>query len=83
MRIGGKYKIADVGVHQWRKLEGALGLGEGEVIARARELCSRIPDLVTAIRGEVSAAGLEASIVDRLAAEIVSRAQRCAGLLAA
>lgn len=83
MKIGGKYKIADIGAYQWRKLEGALGLGEGEVIARARDLSARVPDLVTAICDESSAAGLAHPIVRRLGVEIASRAERCAGALQA
>ncbi|MEO7329369.1 MAG: type II toxin-antitoxin system HipA family toxin [Minicystis sp.] len=78
MKIGGKYRIAEIGVHQWQKLEGTLGLDEGAVVARGRELSAQVPDLVTAIREEASAAGLVHPVVARLAAEIVSRARRCA-----
>jgi serine/threonine-protein kinase HipA len=83
MKIDGKYRIAEIGAHQWQGLEGALGLDEGEVIARARELAARVPDLVTAIREEASVAGLVHPVVARLAAEIVSRARRCARALEA
>lgn len=83
MRIGGKYRLAEIGVYQWQKLEGALGLDAGEVIARARELSARLPDLVTAIREEATGAGLAHPVVTLLADEIVSRAQRCARALQA
>lgn len=81
MKIGGKYKVAEIGVHQWQKLERALGLDEGRVIARARELSAQVPDLVTAVHEEATVAGLVHPIVGRLAAEIVSRVQRCAQAL--
>jgi serine/threonine-protein kinase HipA len=83
MKIGGKYRMAEIGARQWQKLEGALGLDEGEAVARGRELAARVPDLVTAIREEVSVAGLVHPVVARLSAEIVSRARRCARALEA
>jgi hypothetical protein len=75
--------MAEIGARQWQKLEGALGLDEGEAVARGRELAARVPDLVTAIREEVSVAGLVHPVVARLSAEIVSRARRCARALEA
>jgi serine/threonine-protein kinase HipA len=81
MKIGGKYRVAEIGVYQWQKLERALGLDEGRVITRAREMAAQVPDLMTAVREEATVAGLVHPIVARLAAEIVSRAQRCAQAL--
>jgi serine/threonine-protein kinase HipA len=78
MKIGDKYRIREIGLHEWRKLAVHLGLDENRVVGWVREIAKRIPDLSTSLLAHVRELGLTHDAVARLAGGASSRARECA-----
>lgn len=75
MKIGGEYRVHDVGAHQWRKLGHALGLDA--IIDRAVRLAASVPERMDRVRDSALRDGLAHPVVDRLASAVVARAAGC------
>jgi serine/threonine-protein kinase HipA len=80
MRIGGEYRLRDVSVPQWDRLNKDLKLDRDATIARIRGLAEAIPDTLTDVRKAAEADGLAHTLIGRLAEAIISRAGKCAAL---
>ena len=81
MKIGGEYRLPNIGLRQWRRLAEDIRIGEEELIARVRAMAVRLPDLIAAVRKEVEAAGLNHPIIRTLAQRLTTRANRCLAIL--
>jgi serine/threonine-protein kinase HipA len=81
MKIGGKYRLADVGTHQWTKLAGELELDVVALRARLHDLATRMADTVSVVLQRVQSEGIEHPILQHLADAIGARARECAQLL--
>jgi serine/threonine-protein kinase HipA len=77
MKIGGEYRLRDIGVRQWRKLAGELHLAEDTVVHRVKELTGMLPDHLDDVRKEANAAGLDHPLIDRLVKVVSTRVQQC------
>lgn len=77
MKIGGAYRIRDIGLRHWRSLAGALHLDPREVVERVSELASRVNDRVDVVRRESARQGLTHPIIDRLAESLAQRTEKC------
>jgi serine/threonine-protein kinase HipA len=77
MKIGGEYRVRDIGARQWRRLASDVRLDPDETIARVRRLASLIPERASAIKDRVKEEGLRHPIVDRLGDALAARAQEC------
>jgi serine/threonine-protein kinase HipA len=82
MKIGGEYRLRDIGLRQWRKLAAEMRLDESRLIARLAEMVEQIPDAVADIREATRRDGLDQPVVERLEAKLIGRAQYCAAVLA-
>jgi serine/threonine-protein kinase HipA len=78
MKIGGKYRIREIGLHEWRRLAADLGFDEDHLVSRVREMAARIPDLSTALLSHVRGDGLTHAALARLADGAAERARECA-----
>jgi serine/threonine-protein kinase HipA len=78
MRIGGKYRLRDIGRHQWRKLGAELTLDPERVLSMARSYAGVLPEAATAVLDQARADGLGHPILGRLHAALCERARRCA-----
>jgi len=63
MRIGGEYRLHNIGLRQWRKLATDVRIDEELLIARVGVMAARVPDLVATIRKDIEAEGLHHSIL--------------------
>lgn len=81
MKIGGEYRVRDIGVRQWRKFATELRLREEEVVARVYTLASRLPQEAANIRDEAHRDGLNHPIIDKLVDQIIERSRYCANLM--
>jgi len=81
MKIGGKYRVHEIGARQWRKLGSAIRVGSDRVALRAEELSEQVGDAMEAVRAEAHDSGLAHPIVDRLADDVGRRASDCLRLL--
>ncbi len=82
MKIGGKYRLRDVGRRQWEKLAAELDLDSDATIAHIHSMATQIPDAASSLRGRLREQGLAHDVLDRLAASIVTRARSCTPLMA-
>lgn len=78
MKIGGEYRIRDIGPRQWQKLAADLRLDWDALHQRIRELANDLPDALDSIRQAAEADGLDHPLIERLSNMLTARAQQCA-----
>jgi len=81
MKIGGKYRLRDVGLHQWRKLAVENRLDEDSVVARVARMAARISDAASLLLARERRRGLAHPAVDRLVERLCTRVGSCARML--
>jgi hypothetical protein len=77
-----KYRLWELGRHEWTKLAGELALEPDRVVERVRALAFRLPDLAAELTEQIVAAGLDAGATRRLDAEVRASAKRFGARLA-
>jgi len=77
MKIGGAYRLRDVGPRQWSKLAAELRLKTDELLARIRELAVTLPDKLADVRRAAENEGLDHPLITRLSDALSDRARRC------
>ena len=77
MKIGGEYRLRDIGPQQWLKFAVDLRLDADALFQRIRELAVQIPDVVTSLAREAAREGLNHPLVARLSNALIARAKRC------
>jgi serine/threonine-protein kinase HipA len=82
MKVGGEYKLSDIGLRQWQKFAQETRLDADELIEALIAMTKRLPDEATAARLQARAEGLTNAIIERLAAQLIARAEQCTKLLA-
>jgi serine/threonine-protein kinase HipA len=82
MTIGGEYKLRQIGVRQWQKFAREMRLGVDELIARLGSMAKQLPDEANEARTRAQAEGLDNAIIDRLATQLIERANECQRKLA-
>jgi len=81
MKIGGSYRLRDVGLRHWKKLAAESHLDGEEIVLRARNLAQALPDHTADIRKKVATARLVHPIIDRLNKVLIERSRQCLRLL--
>lgn len=81
MKIGGTYRLRDIGVGQWRKLAMDVHVDADHMRSRLVQLGDAIPDHVMKIQKRIVAEGLTHPLIGRLAEAIRGRAIRCHKIL--
>jgi serine/threonine-protein kinase HipA len=82
MKIGGEYKLGQIGLRQWQKFARRTRVNADELIARLAAMARQLPDEATRASAAARENGLDATILDRLTAQLIVRARACEGLLA-
>lgn len=78
MKIGGAYRMRDIGPRQWRKQAKDLRLDADVLMPRIRDFARKIPDTLTDVCRAAEADGLDHPLIERLSGMIIERAQRSA-----
>lgn len=81
MKLGGHYRLRDIGSTELRKLAAGTKQEPERVIERARELCVLLPSSVRNVLDQCARDGLDHAILKRLASALDARARRCEGQL--
>ncbi len=81
MKVGGEYRVRDIGLRQWRKLAQDVRFDEGRLIGRLVEMAKQMPDAVSAMRRRAHQDGLGQPVVERLEQQLVKRATECLQVL--
>ncbi|MBI4699874.1 MAG: HipA domain-containing protein [Deltaproteobacteria bacterium] len=77
MKVGGTYRLRDIGGYRWRRLAAGCRLDADATLAQLAELASRVVQSAGVIRDRCLASGLSHPVLDRLAAAVTDRAARC------
>jgi serine/threonine-protein kinase HipA len=77
MKVGGNYRLRDVGPRQWRKLAADLRLDADALVQRVRDMAAMLPDHLSAIRQTAEKEGLDHPLVARLSDALSDRARHC------
>jgi len=80
MKIGGKYRLLEIGVHAWTKLAKEIGTDEDTLREMLTSMCSELPDHVTTTLARMKKESLEHPVLPKLAALVQARAKQCARL---
>jgi serine/threonine-protein kinase HipA len=77
MKVGGEYKLSLVGLRQWQKFAREMRIDADALVERLAAMAERLPDEVNAARAGARSEGLDAPIIERLAKELIERADAC------
>jgi serine/threonine-protein kinase HipA len=81
MKVGGEYELLHIGLRQWQKQAQEIRLDADELIASLRAMAEQLPDAISQAAAGAGEAGLDKSIMKRLASRLTERAKKCRGLL--
>jgi serine/threonine-protein kinase HipA len=77
MKVGGEYKLSQIGLRQWQKFAREVRAEPEELIARLIAMAKQLPDEVSAARVRAREQGLGGAIIERLATKLIERANEC------
>lgn len=83
MKIGGEYKLTQIGLREWQKFAREVRVDADELLEQLMAMAKQLPDEVSAARTRAREEGLKNVIIERLATQLVARAGECRRLLAA
>jgi serine/threonine-protein kinase HipA len=83
MKIGGEYRLRQIGLPEWQKLATELRLDSAEVIERIRVMAGSLPDCLTTEIAHAREAELSHPVLSRLANALTARAKECLRHIAA
>ena len=77
MKLGGEYRLRNIGLRQWRKLAEELRIDADEMTHRVDNLARRLSDHVSEVRHGMTDEGLAHPIIARLADALTTRCVAC------
>lgn len=83
MKIGGTYRLHDIGTHAWQKLATDIGRDPDEARVAIASMCEALPDLCADVQTRTKRDGLSHRGLRLLAEKIQERARACARVLRA
>jgi serine/threonine-protein kinase HipA len=81
MKIGGEYRLRNIGLRHWQKLAAGLRLDEIKTIERITIMAQTLPDQVATIQEQVEGQGLSHVTITRLCSRLKARAAACQKVL--
>ena len=77
MKIGGKYKLLEIGAYEWEKFAVELHLDFDALRARILNLAQALPDTARKVGDAIKAGGIAHDIIGRLSESLAKRAVHC------
>jgi serine/threonine-protein kinase HipA len=81
MKIGGEYKLSLIGLRQWQKFAREVRADADQLVEVLISMAKQLPDEVATARTRAHEEGLNNVLVERLATQLIDRAQECQRLL--
>jgi serine/threonine-protein kinase HipA len=81
MKIGGEYKLKQIGFRHWQKFARETRVDADAVLSQLTAMAKQLPDEVNAARKRSREAGLKEGIIERLATQLIERAAECQRIL--
>jgi serine/threonine-protein kinase HipA len=77
MKIGGTYKLREIGLRQWEKFAAEHRLDAGALAGRIRTLSKRMPEVANTVARMLAEEGITHPVIKRLVDEITLRSLDC------
>lgn len=77
MKIGGEYRLRNIGLRHWQRLAAAVRIDDANLIDRIRTMAQAMPDKATATLEQVESEGLTHVTITRLCNRLKTRAVAC------
>ena len=77
MKIGGEYRLSNIGLRNWQKFAAELRLNEGLLIDRLKTMAASLPNHAETTLKELESEGLSHVTITRLADRLKARADLC------
>ncbi|WP_271623643.1 HipA domain-containing protein [Bradyrhizobium sp. CCBAU 11430] len=77
MKVGGEYRLDNIGLRQWQKFARETRVDADVLIATLISMAGQMPDLVADVRADAQREGLENALIERLATALGTRAKDC------
>lgn len=81
MKVGGEYRLRNIGLRHWQKLAAASRLDVARLIDRIRAMAEAIPDQAAANQKQIEGEGLSHVTITRVCKRLATRAVACQKLL--
>lgn len=81
MKLGGEYRLRNIGLRQWQKLAKEVRLDPEQVVERVSRLAAVLPESAVEVRQHLVQKGLKHPILDRIVGELSKHASQCRKLL--
>ena len=81
MKIGGEYRLRNIGLRHWQRLAAELRLDGAKLIDRIRVMAQAMPDQAAATQEQIEGEGLSHVTITRLSRRLRARAVSCQRLL--
>ena len=81
MKIGGSYRLREIGRRNWEKLASEMRFSDSELINRLIEFATVMPDCISDTARQLHSEELHHDLIDRLAEQLNKRAEVCLRLL--
>jgi serine/threonine-protein kinase HipA len=81
MKIGGEYRLRNIGLRHWQRLATELRLDDAKLIDGLRAMAQAIPDQAATVLKQVEGEGLSHVTVTRLCNRLKTRAVSCEKIL--
>jgi serine/threonine-protein kinase HipA len=81
MKIGGEYRLRNIGLRHWQRLATELRLDQVTIIDRIRVMASTLPDHATDVQKQIKEEGLSHATITKLSERLKTRASACQKLL--
>jgi serine/threonine-protein kinase HipA len=81
MKVGGEYRLRNIGLRHWQRLVTELRLDDAKLIDGIRTMAQAIPDQATTIQEQIEGEGLSHVTITRLCKRLKTRAVACQKLL--
>lgn len=77
MKIGGEYRLRDIGLRHWGKLGSELHFDSDKIVHRVRNLVAQLADNIVDVSNRMAKEGISHPTLARLATELTARAATC------
>jgi serine/threonine-protein kinase HipA len=81
MKIGGEYRLRNIGLRHWRKLAEELRLDSDAMIRHVDDFARQLGDRVSEVKQRMTDEGIAHPIIARLADELTARSVACREIL--
>jgi serine/threonine-protein kinase HipA len=81
MKLGGEYRLRNIGLHHWRNLAKEMRLDPDALIHRVDDFARQLGDQASQVKNRMTEEGLAHPIIARLADALAARSAACRGIL--